>query len=148
MKIVSKAGTEFIVIEVFGDSEHLNPFSINAEHIRYIREHMDDKTHKPNGWALFMGSKMFTTTTDLGINECKHGDEITIGTTKFLCVEGSSLNGKDKGRYWVNFSKILYSRKFIESKDDKSNKIDSNNSEKMDKFAIMTIDERMIPISW
>lgn len=148
MNVQSIGGKEFLVIDTFEDrSKHLNPFSINIKQIRYIREYTDEKIK--NAWAVFVGEKMYPTIDALGINNVIPGDIVKIGSEKFLCAEGNSLTGASKCRYLINFDNVLYMRKFVNK--DKPNKNDINDVKEADnfnKFAIVTIDDRIITVNF
>lgn len=139
LKIECKAGVTFLVINVFGESQHLNPFSINTNQIRYIRKYTDVKGG--DGWAVIIGDKMYPT-RDLDFDSLETGDVVKIGNTDFECTTTTSLTEKEKYKTLINYNNILYIRKYLQ----KDNKSDSKNSENLDKFALMTVDERIIPI--
>lgn len=151
MKIISKAGIEFLEIETFGDSAHLNPFQINIDKIRYIREFTDERDKSAKlAWAIIIGNKMYATKDDLGLNSVKVGDTVKLGSIAFKCEKGSGLTEKGESRYLVNYNNILFCRKFISNDVDKTNKNDRKVAEipnNLNKFAIVTIDERIIPIN-
>ena len=136
-KVVCKAGVTFLTVEVFGESQHLNPFSINTDQIRYIRKYTDVKG---DGWAIMVGQKMYPT-RDLNFDDVNVGDVVTIGSTMFECCITTSLTKKDKYKSLVNYKNVLYTRKYLEKSEN-----DSKVSGKIDKFAIITVDERIIPI--
>ena len=140
MNVECKAGVTFLKIDVFGESQHLNPFRINTDHIRYIRKYTDAKG---DGWAVVVGDKMYPT-RDLNFDSLEPGDVVEIGTTKFEVSITTSLTEKDNHKYktLINYKNVLYSRKYLK----KDNKIDSKNCENLDKFAIITVDERIIPV--
>jgi hypothetical protein len=135
-KIECKAGVTFLTIEVFGESQHLNPFSINTDQIRYIRKYTDVKG---DGWAIIVGQKMYPT-RDLNFDHVNFGDVVEIGNTKFECCKTTSLTKKDVYKTLVNYKNVLYIRKYLENTKD-----DSKNSEKIDKFAFITVDDRVVP---
>jgi hypothetical protein len=137
-EIVCKAGVTFLKINVFGESQHLNPFSINTDQIRYIRKYTDAKE---DAWAVIVGEKMYPT-RELNFDHVKIGDVIKIGNTEFECATTTSLTEKDKYKTLINYKNVLYIRKYLK----KDNKNDSKNSENLDKFAIITVDERIIPV--
>lgn len=139
MNIVCKADVEFLQVNVMGESQHLNPFSINIEQIRYIREFKNETSKQE--WAIVIGGKMYPT-RDLDFSEVKIGDVVEIGKTKFECCLTTSLTEKSELKTLVNHKNTLYVRKFLKN----DNKNDSKSSEKLDKFAIITIDERIVPI--
>lgn len=140
MKTESKGGTEFLVLNVENDSKNLNPYRINISEIRYIREYIDRGVAA--GLAIFVGSKMLHTKEDLkehiGIAQFENGVNLKIGNSEFYCVKGSGLTDKEYTFHLINTKKILYVRKFIPNGGDKSAE---NN-----KFAIITVDERIIQI--
>ena len=136
-KVVCKAGVTFLTVEVFGESQHLNPFSINTDQIRYIRKYTDVKG---DGWAIMVGQKMYPT-RDLNFDDVNVGDVVTIGSTMFECCITTSLTKKDTYKSLVNYKNVLYTRKYLEKSEN-----DSKVSGKIDKFAIITVDERIIPI--
>jgi len=135
-KIECKAGVTFLTVEVFGESQHLNPFSINTDQIRYIRKYTDVKG---DGWAIIVGQKMYPT-RDLNFDHVNFGDVIEIGNTKFECCKTTSLTKKDVYKTLVNYKNVLYIRKYLENTKD-----DSKNSDKIDKFAFITVDDRVVP---
>lgn len=135
-KIECKAGVTFLTVEVFGESQHLNPFSINTDQIRYIRKYTDVKG---DGWAIIVGQKMYPT-RDLNFDDVNFGDVVEIGNTKFECCKTTSLTKKDVYKTLVNYKNVLYIRKYLENTKD-----DSKNSEKIDKFAFITVDDRVVP---
>lgn len=143
MNIECKAGVTFLKIEVFGESQHLNPFRINTDQIRYIRKYTDVKG---DGWAVVVGEKMYPT-RDLDFEGVQPGDVVEIGNTKFECAITTSLTEKDNHKYktLINYKHVLYSRKYLK-KDNKNDRNDSKSSENLDKFAIVTVDERIIPV--
>lgn len=143
MNIECKAGVTFLKIDVFGESQHLNPFRINTDHIRYIRKYDDAKG---DGWAIMVGDKMYPT-RDLNFDDIQPGDTVQMGSTIFECVITTSLTEKDNHKYktLINYKNILYSRKFVK-KDNKNDSKSENKSENLDKFALVTVDERMIPV--
>jgi hypothetical protein len=122
---------------VFGESSHLNPFRINTDQIRHIREYTDSKG---GGWAVVVGQKMYPT-RDLNFDDFKVGDVVEIGNTKFECAITTSLTERDSYKTLINYKNVLYTRKYL--KKDNGN---GESSEKIDKFAIITVDERIIPI--
>ena len=143
MRIICKGNVEFIEVTTFGEGKFLNPFYINLDHIRYIREYTDS-TKK--GWAIFVGKKMLTTFDDLGLNRCIPGDMVKIGSRHFECCNGGSLTDKISCLYFVNHANVLYIRKYIENdKGEKKYKIDRKDDGEKHKFAIITVDERIIP---
>lgn len=137
-QIECKAGVTFLRINVFGESQHLNPFKINTNQIRYIRKYTDTKG---DGWAVIIGDKMYPT-RDLNFDHVKNGDVIKIGNTDFECATTTSLTEKDKYKTLINYQNVLYIRKYLK----KDNKNDGKSSENLDKFAIITVDERIIPV--
>jgi hypothetical protein len=140
-KIECKGGVTFLKINVFGESQHLNPFRINTNQIRYIRKYTD---MKGDGWAVIVGDKMYPT-RDLNFDGVEVGDVIKIGNTDFECAITTSLTERQKYKTLVNYQNVLYVRKYLK----KDNKNDSNNvesSDNLDKFAIVTVDERVIPL--
>ncbi len=147
MNVICKADVDFLQVNVFGESAHLNPFNINISHIRYIREYSNSNNDK-NEWAIMVGDKMYPT-RDLNFDNIKIGDVVNIGSTKFECVLTTSLTEKKEIKTLVNHKNTLYIRKFIK-KDNKLDykkdiKIDGKISENTDKFAIITIDDRIVP---
>jgi hypothetical protein len=140
MKIENNAGTEFLVLNVEGDSRNLNPYRINISEIRYIREYIDMGV--ANGLAIFVGNKMLHTKEDLkahiGVTKFENGTNLKIGDSEFFCVKGSGLTEKEYTFHLINTKKILYVRSFVTD-----NKV---KSEENDKFAIITVDERIIQI--
>lgn len=138
MNIICKADVEFLEINVFGESQHLNPFKINIEHIRYIREY---SSNNKNEWAIIVGNKMYPT-RDLDFSKTEIGDVVEIGKTKFECCLTTTLTEKKETKTLVNHKNTLYTRRFLKN----DNKNDLNNSENIDKFAIITIDERIMPV--
>jgi hypothetical protein len=81
-------------------------------------------------------------TRELNFDHVKIGDVIKIGNTEFECATTTSLTEKDKYKTLINYKNVLYIRKYLK----KDNKNDSKNSENLDKFAIITVDERIIPV--
>ncbi len=150
MLIESTGDSQYLIINVFGESQHLNPFKINIKHIRYIREYKDDNGGKSH-WAIFIGNKMFPT-KDLGehLKDMNTGKIIDIGQTKFECIVSSAISDEDKHyKCLINHENILYTRKYFTKKDDgtaSATKISNNsvNAGKFDKFAVITIDERIV----
>ena len=138
MEIESKGGTEFLVLNIENETR-LNPFSINITEIRYIREYMD-RDGQPDGLAIFVGNKMFHTRDDIkgfcGI-VFDNGTTVMIGNSEYYCVKGSGLTDRQRYFYLINTKKILYIRKFIQNGDK---------SEESNKFAVITVDERIIQI--
>ena len=134
--IECKGGVTFLKINVFGESQHLNPFRINTNQIRYIRKYTDVKG---DGWAVIIGDKMYPT-RDLNFESVKVGDVVKIGNTDFECAMTTSLTEKEKYISLINYQNVLYTRRYLK----KDNKIDSKNPDNLDKFAIITIDERII----
>ena len=136
MKIESKGGTQFLVLNVENE-KNLNPYRINISEIRYIREYMSREG--TDGLAIFVGSKMLHTREDikeeLGFT-FENGIDVKIGDAKFYCVKGSGLTEKEYTFHLINTKKILYTRKFIPNGD----------KEESDKFAVITVDERIIQI--
>jgi hypothetical protein len=146
MKVVCKGKAEFLEVNTFGDGKFLNPFYINIDHIRYIREYTEVKESDKKAWAIFVGNKMFTTNEDLGLSRSIPGDTVKIGSRTFECFEGSSLSEKINCLFFVNYDNVLYMRKYIiNDKDGKNYKNDRVNDSENHKFAIITVDERMIP---
>lgn len=158
MNVISKGNVEFLVINTFGDGKFLNPYYININHIRYIREYnefkdikdnKENKDSKDKSWAIFVGNKMISTNDDIGLNKCGYGDVVKIGTKEFECCMGGSLTDKIPCMYFINYNNVFYIRKYIDN--DKIDKIDKNlttnvqSVKENDKFAIITIDERIIP---
>ena len=152
-QIECKAGVYFLKIEVFGESQHLNPFRINVNQIRYIRRYNDVKG---DCWAVIVGEKMFPTRS-LDFDHVKVGDVVKIGDTEFECAITTSLTEKDKYKTLINYNNILYTRKYLrKGENNKYLENDNNNnknvnkiaksSENLDKFAIITVDERIIPV--
>jgi hypothetical protein len=148
MKIKCKAGTEFLTINVVGDSEHLNPFDFNIEKIKSIREYAPSysKTDKSSSqkkkmWAIVIGSKVYAT-NDLDFDDTLIGDTVEIGSFMFECCITTSLTERAEYKTLINHKNTLYIRKYLKN----NNKNDSNNSENLDKFAIITKDERIVPI--
>jgi hypothetical protein len=133
MKIECKGNVTFLKVELFGESQHLNPFMINTDQIRYIREYHDTK----NAWAIIIGQKMFTT-RDLNLDDIQVGERVKIGNTEFECSLTTNLTEKSTFKTFINYNNVLYMRKYM--------KKESENSEKLDKFAIITVDERIIPV--
>lgn len=156
MNIKSIAGKEFLVIDSFSENKDLNPFYINISRIRYFREYVDaENSRRPNKenkpWAIIIGEKMFATDSIEGLNDIKPGEEISIGGGNFLCVMGSSLTGKPATRHLVNLDNILYMRKYVDNdpearKSDKNVSKNGENTPEIDKFALITIDNRVLPI--
>lgn len=143
MNIKCKAGTEFLTINVVGDSEHLNPFEFNIEQIKCIREY-PNKSHNDNTklWSIVIGNKVYAT-KDLDFDNVMVGDTVEIGSTMFECCVTTSLTERAKYKSLINHKKhTLYIRKYLKN----NNKNDSNNSENLDNFAIITNDERIVPI--
>lgn len=140
MNIEVKGDVEFVVVDTITSSKHLNPFYININHIRYLREYInDDKDSKSKKALAFMlGEKMLITDDIIGIDNYNYGDKLKIGSVEFVCVEGSGLtDSSSKCKYFINYNNALYMRKYID-KNDKSGA--------SDKFAVITIDERTVPI--
>lgn len=139
MKIEEKNGSDFLVITATNDNMNLNPFQINIPEIRYMREYLDGQG-RPDGMAIFVGGKMFHSKADaqaaLGFS-FENGKNVMIGGTEFFCVKGGSLTDRVYSYYLINTKKILYIRKFIPNEGSS----DENN-----KFAVITVDERMIQI--
>jgi len=146
MKVVCKGKAEFLEVNVFGESKFLNPFFINIDHIRYIREYTETKEQGKKAWAIFVGNKMFTTFEDLGLSRSIPGDTVKIGSRTFECFEGTSLTEKINCLFFMNYDNVLYMRKYITNdKDGKNYKNDRKSEPENDKFAIITVDERIIP---
>jgi hypothetical protein len=140
-KIECKGSVSFLKINVFGESQHLNPFSINTNQIRHIREYPDTKG---DGWAVIVGDKLYAT-RDLNFDDVNIGDVVKIGNTEFICAITTSLTEKERYKTLINYNNVLYIRKYLK----KDNKIDSKpieNYDNLDKFAIVTVDERIIPL--
>lgn len=197
IKIITKGNTDFIEIEVIGNSENLNPYYVNINNIRYIRSYKDKNNN--NACAIFVGNKMFITKDYFGLDNMKPGDEFSIGNISkvyFTCCEGlisdkpeSNLetraeartnfksNGKQNSKhhynnlptiYFINHQHTLYIRKYIKTvyqkaqdnitqfelnntktiaqKDEKGNDKQVQKDSKINIFAIVTNDERLIPI--
>jgi len=139
-KIECKAGVTFLKIEVFSnESKHLNPFNINTDQIHYIREYSDDKGNI-DGWAIMIGQKLYPT-RDLNFDHIEIGETVEIGNTAFLCCTTTSLTEKAKYKTLINYKNILYTRKYM---PDRRN--ENKNSDNLDKFAIVTVGERIIPV--
>ena len=136
-----KAGVTFLKIDVFGESQHLNPFRINTNQIRTIRKYADDRG---DAWAVCVGDKMYPT-RDLNFDHVNIGDVIKIGNTEFECVTTTSLTERGKYKTLINYQNVLYIRKYLK-KDNKFDSKSSGSSENLDKFAIITVDERIIPV--
>lgn len=146
MKIVSKVGTEMLEINVDGPSEHLNPFIINIEQIRYIREY--EYEDKSKGWAIVVGGNKFFPTKDLDFSHVNTGDIIKIGNIDFACVIATALTGKNRYKTMVNRKQIVYLRKFVDGyeQNKKSNKNDIAVCGNLDTFAIVWDNDRIMPI--
>lgn len=152
MNTQSIGKNEFLVVDILNESRNLNPFSININQIRYLREYQTAK--KEPAWAIFLGEKMFAAQVPgLNASDLNPGETYSIGSVDFLCVVASSLTEKYSSKHLINFEKILYMRKYFKKEDDsfgdKSYKNDSksdDNSSKINKFAIITVDNRTIPI--
>jgi hypothetical protein len=93
-------------------SQHLNPFRINTNQIRYIRKYTDEKG---DGWAIIIGSKMYPT-RDLNFNDVNIGDVVKIGNTEFECAMTTSLTEKDKYKTLINYQNVLYTRKYLKKR--------------------------------
>lgn len=146
MKVICKGKAEFLEVCTFGDGKFLNPFYINIDHIRYIREYTETKEQDKKAWAIFVGNKMFTTFDDIGLGRSIPGDTVKIGSKTFECFEGTSLTEKMTCLFFVNYNNVLYMRKYISNdKDGKSYKNDRKVDGENHKFAIITVDERIIP---
>ena len=152
-QVECKAGVYFLKIEVFGESQHLNPFRININQIRYIRSYNDVKG---DCWAVIVGEKMFPTRS-LDFDNVKVGEIVKLGNTEFECEITTSLTEKDKYKTLVNYNNVLYTRKYLKKgENNKYLENDNNNnknvnkivksSDNLDKFAIITVDERIIPV--
>lgn len=141
MIIEAKNGSDFMVITASNENNSkLNPFQINISEIRYMREYLDAQG-QANGMAIFVGGKMFHSKADIQTTlgfSFENGKKITIGNTEFFCVKGGSLTDRVFSFYLINTKKILYVRKFIPD--------NAGNSNENDKFAVITVDERMIQI--
>jgi hypothetical protein len=139
MNVEVKNGSDFLVITVEGGDTKLNPFQINIPEIRYMREYLDEQG-QANGMAIFVGGKMFHSKVDvqsaLGFT-FENGKNVMIGNTEFFCVKGGSLTDRVFSYYLINTKKILYIRKFVQN---------GGNSDENNKFAVITVDERMIQI--
>ena len=149
MKVEVKGGTEFLVINTLGDSKHLNPFYINIGQIRYIREYFflnEKKEVTSTGYALFVGSKMMITKDVPELDDIKIGGKINIGSQEFICAEGSGLTNKNKCKYFLNYQNAFYLRKYVDENVNKNSSQNGENSSGNDKFAVVTIDERIIPV--
>jgi hypothetical protein len=150
MNIQSIGGKDFLVVDTINESRSLNPFSINVSQIRYLREYTTN--NKKPAWAVIIGDKMFATESiDIDASELIAGEIYKVGSVDFLCVVASSLTQKFSSKHLINFEKILYMRKFFEKGEglEKSNKNDSKSddiSSEINKFAIITVDNRTIPI--
>lgn len=138
-KIECKGGVTFLNVEVFGECAHLNPFSINTDQIRYLREYYDDNG-KCVGWAIVVGQKMYPT-RELNFDHIKIGETITIGGTMFECCKTTTLTQKEEYKTLINYKNVLYVRKYL--KDRKSG---DKTPDKSDNFAIITVDDRVIPL--
>lgn len=156
MNIKSIAGKEFMLIDAFSEKASLNPFYINIAEIRYLREYVEaDNSKRQNKgtkpWAIQTSVKMFATDGMEGLNDLAPGDEIALGATKFLCVMASSLTGMPFSKHLVNVNSILYMRKYVNNDPEakKTNNFVSKtgeNTPEIDKFALVTVDNRVIPI--
>ena len=140
-KIKCKGSVSFLEINVFGESQHLNPFSINTNQIRHIRE---DPDIKGDSWAIIVGDKLYPT-KDLNFDNVKVGDVVKIGNTEFVCAITTSLTERERYKTLINYNNVLYIRKYLK-KDNKNDSKPIESSENLDKFAIVTVDERIIPV--
>jgi hypothetical protein len=139
MKIETRGGISFLKVDIFykeyvKEEIELNPFMINIDQIRYIREYNDDIA---NAWGIFVGNKMFAT-RDIDF-DFEIGKTIRIGNTDFECAITSCLNGKEHYRTLINYKNVIHTRKYFSK--------DTENQENLDKFAIITVDERIIAVN-
>lgn len=141
MNVECKAGVTFLKINVMGSSRHLNPFRINTDHIHYIRKYKDSHI---DAWAVFVGDKMYVT-KDLNFDEELIGNVVEIGDTQFEVAVTTSLTDSFRHKTLINYKNVLYSRKYFK-KDNKNDSVDCQNSQNIDTFAIITVDERIIPV--
>lgn len=146
MEIVSKAGVELLKINVSGASQHLNPFLINIDKIRYFREY---KGHgESEGWCAVIGDKKLFHSLDLNFDHVEPGKSYKIGGVDFECVISVSIDGLKKYKTLVNNKRLLYMRKFVTSQKSnvENNKNDIVYYENLDTFAIIWADERIMPV--
>lgn len=141
MNVECKAGVTFLKIDVVGSSRHLNPFRINTDHIHYIRKYKDSNI---DAWAVFVGDKMYVT-KDLNFDSAGIGNVIEIGNSQFEVAITTSLTDSFRHKTLINYKNVLYSRKYFK-KDNKNDSTNCINSQNIDTFAIITVDERIIPV--
>ncbi len=146
MEIVSKAGIELLKINVSGSSQHLNPFLINVDKIRYFREYKG--FDESGGWCAVLGEKKLFPSMDLNFDHTEPGKSYKVGEVDFECVISVSLDGRKKYKTLINNKQLLYMRKFApSSKQNKEyNKNDIVYYENLDTFAIIWADERIMPV--
>lgn len=107
--------------------------------------------------GLVIGDKIFATDELGDLHKVNPGETINLGNEVFLCVLGNSLTGasenKTMSKHFLNMNNVIYMRKYFDKKDTgetKSNyKYDGENgvlSNEIDKFAIITIDNRTLPV--
>lgn len=156
MNVKSIGGKEFLIVNTINENS-LNPFYINVEKIRYIREYKEKDKKYQNRWGLVIGEKIFATDEFENLHNINPGETINIGKETFLCVLGNSLSGvsenKMMSKHFLNMNNVIYMRKYFDKKDpDETNDSNKNVSEKgvfsdeIDKFAIITVDNRTLPV--
>ena len=144
MNIECKAGVTFLVINVLGSSRHLNPFKINTEHIHYIRKYKSTNENT-DAWAVFVGDKMYVT-KDLNFDNELIGNIVEIGDSQFEVAITTSLTDTYRQKTLINYKNVLYCRKYHFQKNNKNDSTNYQNSQNIDTFAIITVDERIIPV--
>ena len=151
-KIIIKGGVEFLEVNVFGDSKHLNPHLINISQIRYIREYTEAREGREvredrKAWAIFAGRKMMPTYDDIGLNRNIPGDTVRIGKQEFECSLGSSLTEKiNNCLFFINYQHIVHLRRFVSTpgvEKDSPKKENKDNPETV-KFALINTDDWLI----
>ena len=145
--MLKSIGSEiFIQINVCDAKPELNPFLINTKRITYIREFKDGK--KKDSIAIFVGQKMYITdTTDFGLFKSEVGDMIKIGNAELVCVKGDVVSNKANFKYLVNFANIMHLRNFVDNNDSNSNNFIKKSDKELNKFALVTENERIIPVN-
>lgn len=139
-------GEVFIQINVCDAKPELNPFLINTRRITYVREFKDDK--KKDSVAIFVGQKMYITdTTDFGLFKSSVGDVIKVGNSELTCVKGDVVSNKASFKYLVNFANIMHLRNFVDNNDSNSNNYTKKSDKDFNKFALVTENERIIPVN-
>ena len=170
MNIIKRGNVEFLEVNNIGGAEkvNLNPYYLNIKNIRYIRIYKDKNID--NACAIFIGNKMFIIRDEFDLCNKKPGDDLFIGSVCFSCCEGTPTDTKNDLKphksqptiYFVNHEHTLYIRKYIKletvnqdssystktiaQKTGGSATNDDKKDSKIDIFAIVTTDERLIPI--